>query len=78
MRKGKIDHALDALNAAKGTSGLRALGRSYYADIKGDGSNRRSVWTIINADGGVTYSSLNGRTARETLRNIELATKGAA
>lgn len=74
MRNCKTDFALDRLNAAKGLTSSD-IGYSYFADIGGwGGRNRRSVYTIINADGGVTYSSLNG-SPRERLARIEAAHK---
>lgn len=64
---------LRELNAARGLE-YPAKGYAYFADVRGDGGPlRRSVWVIINGDGGVTRSCLNGRTARETCENIRAA-----
>jgi hypothetical protein len=63
---------LDELNAARGVA-YPAIGYSYYADIRGDGRNNKSVWTIINAGGGVTSSELNGKTPRDTCAKIRAA-----
>jgi len=68
MRKCKIDHALDRLNASRGVK-YPDIGYSYFADLFG--GRPRHVYTIINAGGGVTYASVNGATPRATLRNIE-------
>jgi hypothetical protein len=64
---------LAELNAARGVQ-YPEKGYSYFADIRGNGGPiRRAVWTIMNGDGGVTRSCLNGKTARETCENIRAA-----
>lgn len=70
MRRCKIDKALDTLNAINGKVGDQT-GYLFFAGVYGDGvRRRRSVWQIINAAGGITYSSLNARSQAQTLRNI--------
>ncbi len=66
------DKLLDELNALKGLE-YPAIGYSYFADIKGDGRNHRSVYTIINEGGGVTYSSLNAASPRQRCDKIRAA-----
>ena len=64
---------LNELNDKKGLS-YPDVGYSYFADIKGDGRNIRSVYTIINENGGVCYNrSLNGETPRKRCANIRQA-----
>jgi len=70
MRKGKIDKAVKKLNAARGLS-YPSIGYLMFADITGNGDNRRKLYVIVNSAGGVDVSSLRGRTNRETLANIE-------
>lgn len=66
---------LKELNALRGRK-YPEIGYSFYADVRGDGSNRKSVYTIVNENGGVTYSPLNGKTSRETCANIRRAIAG--
>lgn len=72
-----IREALAELNATNGKTytvpSVKAIGYAYWADIKGDGRNVRSVWVIVNQKGGVSRSDLNGGTMRKTLANIERA-----
>ena len=49
------------------------VGYAYFADIKGDVVYRPRVYKIINANGGVAHSTLNGKTKRETVANIDAA-----
>lgn len=50
------------------------MGYSFFADVTGNGDNRRKVYTVITANGGVCYSyELNGATARERCDNIRSA-----
>lgn len=72
MRKTTTEKLLTQLNIKRGLE-YPDIGYSYYADIRGDGRNIRSVWTIINEGGGVTYSNLNGSTPRETCDKIREA-----
>lgn len=75
VRDSHIRAALEKLNSSKGLV-YPNIGYSYYADIKGDGRNIRSVYTITNADGGVTRSFMNGATKRKTLDLINAKIKG--
>jgi hypothetical protein len=68
----KTEKLLTALNAYRGKV-YPDIGYSYFADIKGDGRNIRSIWTINNDKGGVTYSDLNGRNPRERCARIRAA-----
>jgi hypothetical protein len=64
MKRAKITQALLAkLNKVRGLR-YPAVGYQYWADIKGDGQERYVIWMIINADGGVSRSVLNCRSAR--------------
>lgn len=76
MRKSKIDLAVDALNASRGLK-YPMVGHMRYANITGDGRNYRSLYVIINDDGGVTYSSLNGASRVKTLANLRNALLGS-
>lgn len=69
IRDKDIRAALTTLNAKRGLASGQ-VGYAYYADIKGDGRNVRRVWTVISANGGVTYSHMNGATQRKTLEKI--------
>jgi hypothetical protein len=41
------------------------IGYLMFADVCGNGSNRKQLYVIANDKGGVTYSDLNGSTPRE-------------
>lgn len=57
------DTLLDYLNEKNGKV-YPQIGYVYFADIKGDGRNIKSVYRIINEGGGVQYATdLNGPTA---------------
>lgn len=71
-----ITKALAGLNAARGLA-YPERGYSYFADVKGDGASRPSVWVIIGDAGGVTWSPLNDLSRAETLANIAAATQTA-
>ena len=73
VRDTHIIDALARLNAARNLT-YPDVGYSYYADIKGDGVYRPRVYTVTNARGGVTHSSMNGATKRKTLERINAAT----
>lgn len=70
VRASHIHAALKTLNEKRGFA-YPEVGYCYYGDIKGNRRNIKSLYTIINANGGVTRSNLNGYTMRETLGNIE-------
>jgi hypothetical protein len=63
---------LGELNASKGLV-YPQIGYSFFADVKGDGRNIRSVYTVINEGGGVTYSEFNAATPRERCNKIRAA-----
>lgn len=56
------------LNAARGVA-YPDPGYTYFADVRGDGRNIKSVWTIL-ASGGVTRSDLNAATPRQRCDKI--------
>lgn len=58
-----IDRLLTELNEKRGLK-YPDVGFLYYADIKGDGQSPKSVWRIMNDQGGVCYSELNARTPK--------------
>ena len=63
---------LNELNELRGLK-YPQIGYAYFADIKGDGRNIKSVYTITNEAGGVQYSSLNGKSPRKRCENIRQA-----
>lgn len=63
---------LNQLNTARGLK-YPDIGYSYFADITGDGRKRRSIYTIINAGGGVTYSEMNASNPRDRCDNVRAA-----
>lgn len=52
-----------------------SIGYLMWSDIRGDGTNRRGLYSVIGDSGGVGSSDLRGKTMRETIRKIELAIK---
>jgi len=64
------DKLLDELNESKGLTSEKA-GYAYFADIKGDGRNLKSVYTVYK--GGVIYSNLNAATPRKRCQQIRMA-----
>lgn len=72
MRKTKIDSAVDALNAQRGLK-YPMVGHLRYANIVGDGRSYRSLYVIINDQGGVGYSEYNDRTTHRTLGKLRAA-----
>lgn len=72
MRPTVTETLLNELNALEGRS-YPDIGYSYYADIKGDGTRQRRVYDIMNANGAVRLSRLNGETHKETLQKIRAA-----
>lgn len=63
---------LRELNAKRGLK-YPDIGYVFFADVGGDGRYCPRVYKIINADGGVTLSDLNGATARKRCDNIRAA-----
>lgn len=64
---------LNELNGFKSLS-YPQIGYSYFADITGNGDNRRKVYTICNDKGAVFYNNrLNGLTPRKRCDNIRKA-----
>lgn len=68
---------LAELNAARGLA-YPDVGYTYFAGVTGAGGKYRpSVYTIINAGGGVTYSDLNDVSARKRCDKIRAAIETA-
>jgi len=63
---------LKQLNELRGLKYLE-VGYSYFADIKGHGIPSKAIYTIINANGGITRSELNATTSRERCQKIRAA-----
>ena len=63
------ERLLAELNAIRGVK-YPQIGYSYFADIRGNGDNRRRVYVITNENGGVSYSELNGATSRQRCDKI--------
>jgi len=72
VRDTHVRAAIAKLNEMKGATDSTTAGHLQYADIKGDGVYRPKVYCVLSG-GGVTYSSLTGRTKRETLANVYAA-----
>ncbi len=70
MRKSTIDKLCEAINNARRVS-YPDIGCLYFADIKGDGQNRRKVYIITNKNGGVTAVH-NASTYRQTAQNLRV------
>lgn len=70
-----VEKACERLNKARRLK-YPERGYIYWADIRGDGSNRRGLYVVINDNGGVTSSGLRGRTMRETVAILDAATAG--
>lgn len=76
-----VEAACDRYNAALKLHYWRgkkppSIGYLMWADIRGDGRNRRGLYSISNEGGGVGAAyDLRGRTMRETIRQIDLAIK---
>ncbi len=66
-----INEALNRLNGQRGKA-YPDKGYVYYADIKGDGSNRKGFWQIIDANGAVSNAGyeFRGKTKRATVARI--------
>ena len=63
---------LKEYNAIRGLS-YPNIGYCFYADIRGDGNYRPSVYTIVNEGGGVTRSDLNAKSPRLRCEKIRAA-----
>lgn len=63
------DKLLGQLNGLKGLT-YPDVGYSYFADVKGDGTNNKSIYTIVNENGGVAYSEMNALTSRARCEKI--------
>ena len=72
-----VEQACERYNKRCKLTARNAIGRLQWADIRGDGSNRRGLYAIINANGGVTTSNLRRATMRKTIRAIDLAAQAA-
>jgi hypothetical protein len=67
-----VEQACQRYNKARDLT-YPSRGYLQWADIRGDGSNRRGLYVTVTDSGGVTSSNLRGKTMRETIANIELA-----
>ena len=70
MRKCKIDNLCDEINKLNGNAVYPQMGHLRYANIAGDGRNYRTVYTIVNANGGVSAVH-NGATVKVTIKKLE-------
>ncbi len=68
-----VEKACERYNAKLGFTDWNRIGRLQWADIRGDGSNRRSLYAVVNENGGVCASHLRGKTMRETIAAIDFA-----
>lgn len=68
MRKTTIDKLCDRINELGGAT-YPMCGYLYYANIKGDGRRHRTVYCIINENGGVA-AAYNGPTPRHTAARL--------
>jgi len=69
-----VERACQRLNKARGVK-YPERGYIQWADIRGDGRNRRGLYVTINDQGGVTSSGLRGKTMRETVAILDFAAK---
>ena len=69
--KTKTDLALGALNEARGLK-YPDIGYLYYANVTGDGRSPayRSIWCIVNAEGGIVRSHFNTTSSKAALALI--------
>jgi hypothetical protein len=58
----------NAINTARGLE-YPAVGYLYFADLIGNGRERRRVWAVTNSSGAVTAVH-NGKHYRETAANL--------
>lgn len=70
MRKTIISTLCDLINEANNIQ-YPQPGYYYFADVKGDGRNIKSVY-IVMSGGGVVYSSANGSSRRKTAENLRI------
>ena len=70
MKKCKIDLLLEEINLLNGNCQYPEIGHLRYANIAGDGRNYRTVYVIVNPNGGVR-SVHNGRTPKETIKKLQ-------
>lgn len=67
-----VEQACQRYNKARGLT-YSSRGYLQWANMRGDGSNRRGLYVTVNDNGGVATSGWRGRTIRETIANIDLA-----
>lgn len=67
---------LHELNTINGVAYL-GIGYMYFADVVGDGTARPRIYTVINANGGVTLSALNDTNPRKRCTKIRDAIETA-
>lgn len=67
------DKLLAELNALRGVK-YPEIGYCYFADVSGNGDNRKSVYQVIGEHGGVSSAwELNDRNARKRCDKIRAA-----
>ena len=59
----KTERLFNQINSIRGLS-YPNKGYMFYADVTGDGSNRKGCYTISNDDGGVTPNKYSGVSSR--------------
>lgn len=70
MKKCKTDLLIAEINALNGDCQYPQIGHLRYANIAGDGRRYRTVYCIVNANGGVRAAH-NGATVHATIKNLE-------
>lgn len=75
-RKTIISELCGQINKKRGLT-YPAKNYLYFADIRGDGANKKRVYCIVNDGGGVTAVH-NGKTYRETANNLREILKTGA
>lgn len=77
MARTETDKLLDKLNERRGVQ-YPQVGYLYFADIRGDGSNIKRVYQIINIGGGVSLAhDLNDRNPVKRCAKIRAALASA-
>ena len=76
MQKSTIDKLCEAINKARNVA-YPEVGYLYFADVKGDGQNRRKVYRVCNKLGGVEACH-NASSYKQTAQNLRevLAVQG--
>jgi hypothetical protein len=77
MKRGTIDNLCEQINNARGVV-YPQVGYLMYANIAGDGRRHRTVYAVINPDGGLcaVHNSYSTRVTVSNLRRVLADTKG--